>query len=409
MPLTGIKRTAVEAAVGAGTSYLTNYAMGRMFPYGSNRGLVTGGPAGAITYTKERHRVGRRRWKKSVKMADIQRMMNKYQARWQLCSPNLRGPGRISIGFGGYTATDGARHSMPIHFMSLTQNPMDSAVNESVPKGCYNHGLYRVIRNAGNGTLSTRPFQCNTYQGVTTYDTFGRWQTEKLDTALHSALNGHLYHQWTSVRMNLYGAKNIPLTYTISVLQMPKNYSPYQHPPTDASVPLDNFSEFNEFTRMIQDISRGLIANPLNVSASSNDWKKNVRIVKQKRITIQPLSYTNAAAETSSEVKCGNVRQFNMFLRHDRWRNYSWADRTSDTTVDRDFADLGWDVTTGETVTTDVSWEKRLVMMITCTVGQIRDGPQNDVTTSLPPSLDDIPSDFGTYDIIVRNSFKQVY
>lgn len=405
MPLTGIKRTAVDAFVGAATSYATNYAMGRMFPYGA--AVATGGPAGAVQFSRERHRVGRRRWKKSVKMADIQRMMVKYMARWQLTSGNLIGPGRIPIGYGTNTPTDPDRQRLPIHFISLTQNPLDSMNAISSAKGCFQHGLYGLIRNPVDGTLSYRPFQCNTSQGISNYDVDGRWQTERVDSGFTASLNAHMYHQWTSVRMNLYGAKNMPLTYTIYVLQMPKQYSPFQHIPSSAAVPSDNFTEFNEFSRFIHDISRGLICNPLNVSATPQDWKKHIRIVKQRSITINPLSYTNAAAEGTAITKVGNVRQFNLFLRHDRWRQYAWADRTVDTVPDRDWSDLGWDVQYGEYATTDVDWDKRLVMMITCTVGRQTNGPHNDVTTGLPPQSTDIPVDFGTYDIIVRNSFKQ--
>lgn len=43
--------------------------------------------------------------------------------------------------------------------------------------------------------------------------------------------------------------------------------------------------------------------------------------------------------------------------------------------------------------------------MISCTTGPIKDGPQNDVTSTTPATLTDIPDDYGSYDIVVRQEF----
>lgn len=404
MPLAGFKRTAVEAALGTGVSYATNYAMGRMFPMKS--GVVTGGPAGAISYTRERHRVGRRKNRVRAKMRDILALADNHRSRWQLCSGNLNGPGRIPLSFGGYGATSGHHDVLPIHFMSLSQNYFTSPNSVSENKGTYPYGMFRVIRNWTNGKLSYRPMQPNTKDGVNQYDANCHWQTECGSSA--SFLDhSRKFHKWTSVKMNLYGAKAVPITYTISVVQCKKNYSPFQHTPTFAAgLPGDNIPEFSDFTRWIQDVSRTLIGNPINTSGTNKHYLNNVRVIKQKRITINPLSYTNAAAEASAPVKAGNVRQFSLFLNHNRWRNYSWTDTDATVDQDRNWADLGWDVKISDYPVTDVTWNQRVYLFVTCTVGGTADLVQNDTTNNYIEPLTDMPVDFGSYDIIVRSSFE---
>lgn len=369
-----------------------------------------GGNAGGVRFSRERHRVGRRRRRTGAKLADVLRTCGTYRTRWQLMSNTLTGPGRVPIAFGGYNTTDVERHSMPIHFMSLSQNPWINP-NMVVPgKGAYNHGLYRVVRNPGNGTLSYLPFQSNTNIGVNNYDVNGHWQPELLDgNVFVDRVPNQIYHKWTEVKMNLYGAKYIPLTYTINIVQMPKEFDPTQFPPSfpvdGVTPPLDNEPEFSEFTRYMEDISRKLLCNPLNVPGTRPEYKENVKLLKSYKISVAPLSYSNAEAEGSASVKVGNVREFKIFLRHDRWRNYSWAEIEHNVLQDRNFADLGWDVMSNQDPVTDVKWGHRVFMFITCTTGPIRDGQQNDVRSTLPVQLTDIPEDFGTYDIIVRNEF----
>lgn len=370
-----------------------------------------GGAAGGVRFSKERHRVGKRTRRNRTKLSDLFSVMQRQRWRWQLCSNTLTGPGRIPIGFGGDTTTDGIWHSMPIHFMSLSQNGYN--VNSGVAgivnaaKGAFGHGLYRVCRNTTDGTLGIVHFESNTDQGINNYNILGHWQSEREGN--NSGLyHGVQFHKWSEVRMNLYGAKYIPLVYTISVVQVPKSYDPFQYTPSivDAvTPPVGNQPEFGEFTRWMEDISRSICCNPLNTAGTKKEYKNNVRILRQYKVNVQPLSYSNASAEGTASVKVGNVREFKMFMRHDRWRQYCWAETDNNIDVDRNYSDLGWDVKTIDTPVTDVKWGSRLFMFITCTTGPIRDGPQNNVRTYNPIQLSDIPEDYGSYDIIVRNEF----
>lgn len=404
------------AAFGRALGAAAGMMQGASFSYNPRtvRNTVTyagGGAAGGVKFSRERHLVGKRRRTNRIKKSDLFRGMTPIRGRWQLSSKTLTGPGRVPIGFGGYVTTDANHHVMPVHFMSLTQLPYNNSVLVDSAKGAHYYGLYRVIRNFNNGQFGYQPFQSNTSAGVNNYDAFGRWQAETLNNGRGFGdpdQFSSLYHKWTEVRLNLYGAKHIPLVYTINIVKMPKEFSPFQHDP-DGSVSgvTTGQGEFNQFSRWMEDINRSLLCNPINVTGTDREYKKHVKIVKQYKINMQPLSYTNAAAEGSAPVKVGNVRQFKIFLRHDRWRNYAWAETQLNVSQDRDFSDLGWDVKDDENPVTDVSWGQRLYMFISCTTGEISDGPQNNVRTGYPYQMEDIPSDFGTYDIIVRNEFLE--
>lgn len=383
--------------------------------YTTTRTYAGGGAAGGVKFSKEQHKVGRRRRKERIRMYDLMQSMHKLRVRWQLMSGTLTGPGRIPIGYGGYSGTDLDFHSMPIHLMSLTQNSLNPTLGGSFVngnKGAYAHGLYKVVRSPGDGTCGLVHYVSNTHEGINNYSPEGYWQVEA-ESALAGGYagtdSGSHFHKWSEVRMNLYGAKHIPLTYTISVVQVPKEFDPFQHPPSQVTAlipPVGNQPEFSEFSRWIEDISRSIISNPLNITGTRKEYKTNIRVLKQYKINIQPLSYTNAAAEGTAAVKVGNVREFKMFMRHDRWRNYCWAETDATVDQDRNFADLGWDVKVSDNPVTEVKWGGRLLMMITCTTGGIRDGQQNDVRTHNPVQLTDIPEDYGSYDIIVRNEFR---
>lgn len=404
-------RAAFGRALGSAAAARMSMSFNPSFTYTkqSTSSYATGGPAGGVKFSREKHLVGKRRRSNRVNRSDLFRVMPTIRARWQLCSNTLTGPGRIPIGFGGYTTTDINHHSMPVHFMSLTQLPF-SPVDAIYPgKGCYAHGLYRVIRNVNTGEFGYQYMESNTNAGVNNYDVAGHWQPEQTWDGYSFTGSDQwdtLFHKWSEIKLNLYGAKHIPLTYTINIVQMPKNYNPHQYPPDSVTTVTTGQPEFSEFSRWMEDINRSLLCNPINTTGTDKEYKRNIRVLKSYKINLQPLSYTNAEAEGTASVKVGNVRQFKIFMRHDRFRNYVWAEKDTNVTVDRNFADLGWDVIDKEEPVTDVTWKQRVYMFISCTTGPIRDGPQNDVKTHQPIQLTDIPEDYGSYDIIVRNEFK---
>lgn len=358
-----------------------------------SRGMVS---SGGVRFSKERHRVGKLNRRKIGKLADTLSMLNKWRLRWQMTSPSLVGPGRIPIGFGSNAYGETV---LPIHMISLTNNGKG---NDNVFKGSSKKGLFRIIRNENDGTTGWNYFDCQTAAGVNNYNNTGHWEIESNESTV--ADKYCIYHKWTEIKMNLYGSKYLPLEYTISIIQVPQNYDPQKF--ADSTTGTLPAGEFDEVSRWFTDLSRSLISNPINKAATREEWRNNVKIIKQYKVNIGPLSYENANSETTAPVHVGNVKQFNCFLRHDRWRDYNWTDQTENIVVDRSLGDLGWDKEGVDKNFADVQWGKKLYLMITCTSGPLVTGAPYDTTQHTPYQYTSIPNYEGTYDILVRNEFR---
>lgn len=380
----------------AGMSFNPNFRLN--YTSQTNR-APAGGAAGGVRFSKEKHRFGRRRRRNNVRLDDLFRTMQEYRNRWQLISPSLVGPGRIPLSYGIDTTTSAGFETLPIHMMSITNNFYGEP---STAKGCHKKGLFRFVRDSATGNVGWNFFESQRETGVNDYNSLGYWEDEE-NVNVPSSVQG-LYHKWTEVRLNLYGAKYIPLTYTITFLQMPKSYDPLQ---IDSWVPLSTnlLDEFNECTRMLEDMCRPLISNPINIAGTKPEWRNNVRILKQYKVNMAPLSYSNAADETTAPVHVGNVKQFKTFIRHDRWRNYNWADRAINVSTDKTLNDLGWDTEEADVHSCDAQWGKRVYMMISCTTGPRVDKTAYSVYEHLPAQYTTMPDYEGTYDIMVRNCF----
>lgn len=400
-----MSKRSYKAAFGRAVGTLGGMAMNNRFNLGFNYTRSTnrapaGGGAGGVRFSKEAHRFGRRRRRNKIRLDDLFRGYAKLRTRWQLTSPTLIGPGRVPISFGVDTTSAANFETLPIHMISLTTNMIGEA---NTSKGAHKKGLFRFVRDSATGTVGWNWFDAQMEDGVNTYNGTGEWEWEaRNDFGL--APQDKFFHKWSEIRLNLYGSKYMPLTYTITFVTMPKEFDPQQ---IDSWVPgsPNQLEEFNECTRMLEDLVRPLISNPINVSGTKQHWKDKVRILKQYKVNMAPLSYSNAADETTAPVHVGNVKQFKTFIRHDRWRNYNWADRISNVDPDRDLNDLGWDHTDSEKVSCELDWGKRVYMIISCTTGPRVDKTAYSVYSHLPAQYTSMPDYEGTYDIMVRNEF----
>jgi len=324
-----------------------------------------------------------------------------------MTSASLLGPGRIPLSYGLDTTSNANFETLPIHMMSLTTLPNGESSHE---KCTHKKGLFRFVRDSTDGRVGWNWFDNQKDVGVNDYTGTGQWQLEESFPNMAGYTEsvpstGNVYHKWTEIRLNLYGAKYLPLEYTISIVSMPKEYDPQQ---IDSWVPQSTnlLGEFNECSRMLEDIVRGLISNPINVTGTKQHWKDNVKIVKQYKINMAPLSYSNASDETTAPVHVGNVKQFRTFIRHDRFRNYQWSDNATNVNVDRELDDLGWDQKVkGDRNWSDVEPGKKLYLMISVTTGPLVDSKAYDIYKHLPNLYTSMPNTEGTYDIMVRNEF----
>jgi len=387
---------AASIAAEAGVHMARGYVNKRAYDYGSSRASkrrrVTSS-SGGVRFSKEVHRVGRNKRKTRTNLSDLMRQLERYRLRWQSISPSLIGPGKIPIGYGKNGAT--ALEVLPIHFISLTGHS-NGLVNSF--KGSQDKGLCRVIRDTSNGFCTWQPFKSQLPAGVTSWSD-GYWEPEEANGQMNWGSNA--YHKWTEVRANFYGSKYMPLTYTITILQCDKSFDPFQ-----ADMYPQFQGEFSEFSRWMEDVSRGLIANPINVPGTKPEYKGHIKVIKQYKVNIGPLSYSDAADEGTAPVHVGNVRQFKCFLRHDRWRDYNWAESTENVSVDRGLDNLGWDqINQNDANYCDVKWGSRLFMFITCTSGPRVDSVAYNVAEREPYGYVNMPAYEGTYDLLVRNEF----
>lgn len=394
-----------KAAFGRAMGTFAGMSMNPNFRFGVNYTRTTnhapaGGAAGGVRFSREQHRFGRRRRRNRIRLDDLFRGYAQLRTRWQLTSPTLIGPGRIPLSYGLDTTTSATFETLPIHMISLSNNVQGLP---STAKGAHQRGLFRFVRDTATGQCGWNWFDSQNEVGVNSYTGDGKWAFEEGQTAFLPSVS-KLFHKWTEVRLNLYGAKYLPLTYTISFVTMPKAYDPQQ---IDSWVPLSTnlYNEYNEFNRWLTDLSRGLISNPINVIGTKPHWKDNVRIIKQYKVNMAPLSYSNAADETTAPVHVGNVKQFKTFIRHDRWRDYNWADTDTNVDAELDLSDLGWDKVDQEVQLCDCEWGKRVYMIVSCTTGPRVDKTSYSVYSHLPDQYTTMPEYEGTYDCLIRNEF----
>lgn len=399
------KKQKLYGAFGRALGYGAAAMQGSSFSYNpttyNNTYKYAGGSSsGGVKFSRERHRVGRRKRRQRARLSDVLNGKAVFRQRWQATSNTLIGPGKIPISYGFDSGSSGDIETLPIHMMSITNCGIGLA---SAEKGCHLPGMFRVCRDKNTGAIGMRKFDSQTYVGVNDWDSTGSWQGESNVTAI-PANGDSLFHKWTEIRFNLYGAKYIPLTYTIKLVQVPQEYDIGKAEvwAPGAALPL---GEFDQVTRWFEDVSRSLIANPINVTGTEKEYKSKVKVLKSYSVTIAPLSYTNAASEGTAPVHVGNVRQFKAFIRHDRFRKYDWAENAVNILPDRNLADLGFDVKTLDRMYCDVKWGQKVYLMLTCTTGPKVDSDAYDVYATRPYEYASIPNYEGTYDVLVRNEF----
>lgn len=337
--------------------------------------------------------------------------------RWQSCSSNLLGPGKNIIGFGINTAeTNGNfKRVVPFHMMSLTHHP---DFTDNLQLGCINRGMFRFV-NAWSGQYAGHfgyQFLGSTLSNGS--PATGSWHLEK---GISSEAISQVFHKWTDVRLNLYGSTLYPLKYRVRVVKgMPTEMQPLEYeawqsggglPVAAADVPIFETTPLNEF---ILDSVRPLVSNPIIGSNSDETYKGKVKVVSDKTYVLPCMSYGTAAAEGASTINATNVRSVNMFIRHDRFRDYQWSSMPADKAMNNDLGGVGWTTTDANQTTigsmlSDVDREERMFLIITCTAPALENAPIYSVSSTVVPGLADSVAareTTGTYDIVVRNCFR---
>jgi len=379
-----------------------------------------------ITFTRSKANVGRPKKRTAAGLFKAQ-IGSMYETiyRYQRVSANLLGPGITSLAYGKNTLLPDASektYGLPFHFMSLTQN---DAFNENFAIGARKQGLCKAIYRNPKDSAPFEDFQGNVgYCRLATQNHEGIWQAtsnfqREVGTS-HSAFD-RVFHKYTDIRLNLYGSLYYPLTYKVMVVTgMPTemNFSEFdpctddiEDAPASVDFPIDRDSALGQ---MIIDGVRPLVTNPIVGSSTDHNWKGKFRYLYNKSFKVPCLSYGNGAAQAGSTIDSTNVRNVNMFLRHDRFRNYQWYTNEGINTENDNIAGVGYTILNDVAASVvenvcEVDREERVYLIITCTCPKEVNGPAETIdaatVTGELPQTAAMPYS-GSYDIVVRNCFR---
>lgn len=384
---------------------------------------------GGYEFSRQKISVGRTRKRTANELFKAELgAMDEQVWRWQRVSDSLLGPGSTGISFGrDPTLPDplaAGTYVLPYHVMSLTHNPSFRSLELL---GCHQMGMCRyVIRKpmvpveAFQGHIGYQKLEPQLETGA--YSPLTSWQLEK---GVAAASQSQVFHKWSDIRLNLYGSLLYPLEYTVSIVTgLPTEMQFFEHLPVSATVataptvgdfPISNLGPLNQ---MIVDKVRKYITNPIIGSNTDSNWQGKLKVIKKKIVKIPCLSYSNARDQTATGiapfVDSVNVKSINMFIRHDRFRDYKWRTDAAYIQENDDVDGVGWTQSDigapgSSDAYCDVDREQRVFLVITCNcptpildatnkVDGVEFGAE--VSQTVPRFYD------GTYDIVVRNCFR---
>jgi len=386
-----------------------------------------------IQFTKARVSLGRNKKRTASQLwkHELGRLQE-YILRWQRCSASLLGPGATPISIGNDPAMTDADKvptvCVPIHMMSLTNNNFfrsDSSLG-ALTQGMVRF-VYRLPRPAlpetFQGDFGYQILQCQNAAGDYTSAT-SNWQIEKGPSPpLVDDIPDIVFHKYTDIKLNLYGAMRYPLEYTVMIvtgMPLEMDYlslnpitAGYDAAPSQADFPIQETTPLNEF---LMDQIRPLLFNPIIGNKGGDTYKDKIKVLMKKKYKVPCLTYGDAInlANAASGIDSTNVKTVNLFLRHDRYRDYKWATQPLDQVDDDNIGGTGWDVTEknaerGTAAICEVDYTQRVYLLIMCNSPQRYDNIVNQVDQpSINPEVLQTAAlnTTGSYDIVVRNCFR---
>lgn len=353
---------------------------------------------GGSTVTRRKYRTGRRR-RPTLALLNNRIIAGgpEFIYRWQQTSPTFLGPGRVNIGWHDNNAPNSFKR-VPIHFISLTSIPPELSIAYPA-KGCFHQGLCRTEYNPVDGQfqyIDIKSQESNGSNGITSV-----WRAEH-SSAISNLNFDRVFHKYSDIRINLYGTYTVPIRYRIFMVQLPEQLDPFQY----SGFP-STFGEGSELNNMFKDWTRTLLHNTVATNGDVK-WPKDVRIIKQHNVLIQPLTYSDQLAEREisnlDSSTAPHIHEVRWFVRHDRFRDYKWSENSDQTDERRDYTKAQWDVTYPTALMSDVEWGKRVFLFITAT------SPRSEALSTEPdgPDFQGTAQTFfqGSYDINIRNCWR---
>lgn len=363
----------------------------------------------AVMFQRSYTRMGRKRRRNAKALFDASiGAMHETIFRYQRASNSLLGPGETDIAYG--SEVEGPNYVCPFHIMSLTNNILFPSNQDF---GAQRNGMHRLTYDPSNhhfgyqrlaGQNNTGVFvgpELQYEQGVTRF--------------LTNDIQSRVFHKWSEIRLNLYGSAYYPLTYEILILTgMPVEMSIFDYPPGNQPIPAKS-----NLCAFLREQVKDYIGNPIiGSSADEQDYKDKYRVLKRRVVKVDPLSYGDAAQQSTvgpSGIDASNVKNINIFLRHDRFREYSWTPNPLDQVLQPDLDGVGFDKVhitdqANQTCVCDVDREERVYLVIKCSAPRVLlSADYNTVPADAPTTLlsqTEIPPFTGSYDIVVRNCYR---
>jgi len=367
----------------------------------------------SVQFTRYSDRIGRKKRRTAAELfnAEIGRM-TEVVYRWQQVSESLLGPGENILAYGlDGTVPGQTGYVVPIMVASLTNNIL---FPDSQSFGCQRRGLHRLTYNS-----STKNFG---YQYMRSQDDNGAFTTSEwlpetgAGRALTAPISSRVFHKWTEIRLNLYGSAYYPLTYEVMVVTgMETDMSVFDF--AAGGQPIFQTTNLNAFLR---DQTKDYIGNPIVGSVlDRQDFKDKFKVIRRQIVKVDPLSYSDGAAQpdiaAGQGVDASNVKNINMFIRHDRFREYGWTPISNDQDLQNTLDGTGYDKqdTSTSALTSgyaDVDRSERVYLFIKCTAPRILTSEQFETEPAEAPvaqlSSSAIPAFSGSYDIVMRNCFR---
>ena len=132
-------------------------------------------------------------------------------------------------------------------------------------------------------------------------DTFGTWITEKNGTATPYPAAQKALHNWTSISMNLYGARKRATYFYIDFILIKSQYADLMYA-NGANI---------SYKLLTQYLERPLIYSNLQTDVAG-DAHKMFKLVRRYKYFIPPSQTTDVDSTT------GKIKEVKIFMRHDR-------------------------------------------------------------------------------------------
>jgi len=217
----------------------------------------------------------------------------------------------------------GARTDLPVYMFDLTSCMNTGTAGISVNA----NPLFRANVAAATGVIGWSQGNSLQTDGVSTTT---NWFHEKAPSTATSVITPHEKSRllWTDVRMNLWGAKNKAIKYTVQVVKLLDDVlDPNYVTDTTAGA---GFAKHNSFW---QGMTKPYTYNPL--ALTSIGQLKGIKVLKTYETIIQPTSSTESDIDP-------HVKVLKWFMRWDREINYketaSRIGTASDLTEQADYA-----------------------------------------------------------------------